>query len=84
MNELDECSVVGCVRPAVCYSQLGHTCMECGVGPRPGLSPEAREARRPIPPHILMDARQDNIELKPGRGRAVKAVRSKRPEGETE
>lgn len=46
--------------------------------PSPGLTEEARAARKPLAPETLLDARQETIHRDIGRGRAAKTVRNKR------
>ena len=42
------------------------------------LSDEAKEARKPPPPEVLMGALQDRVHKDPGRGRAAKVARGQR------
>ena len=44
----------------------------------PPLSEAAREARRPLPPVVLADARQDSVHRSIGRGRAARTKKAKR------
>lgn len=56
------------------------------VGKSPGrkrltlrpLSQETKDARRPPPPDRLVDALQDPVDVKPGRGRAARTVKQTR------
>ncbi len=57
-----------------------------GVNKRPRLRPlskEAADARRPLPPEMLIDALHDRVHRDVGRGRAAKTVRVKRPSSDT-
>ena len=44
------------------------------------LSQASRDARKPLPPEQLIDARQDSIHRDVGRGRAAHTKRKPRPE----
>ena len=41
-----------------------------------GLSPEARAARKPLPPEELYDAKSERVHREPGRARAARVVRN--------
>ncbi len=43
-----------------------------------GLSTEARDARKPLPPEELYDAKSDRVHREPGRARAARTVRNTR------
>jgi transcriptional regulator with XRE-family HTH domain len=58
-------------------SPLGHM-----VSSRPSVPKATLEARRPIPPGDLVDARHDRIHSDPGRSRGVRTVRSKQRGGQ--